>query len=257
VSSDSGAHSLPTAETLVITQPNYVPWIGYFDLIDRAQLCIWYDDVQYTKNDWRNRNRIAAGDGVRWITVPVLTRGHFGQAIRDVAIDWRQDWAKKHLKSFEQEYARAPHFAAARELYASVLARRHALLADLTVELTEAIARFIGTRAAFALFDVAWAGGREASARPLHLRARRREGLPLRSGRPGLPRSAAVPRARHPPRVHRLRLQPLRSGSRAPRREPLDPGHSRVARSRGDRRAHATRAARRYGDLTPHNAAPP
>ncbi len=150
MSSDSGAHSLPTAETLVITQPDYIPWIGYFDLIDRAQLCIWYDDVQYTKNDWRNRNRIAAGDGVRWITVPVLTRGHFGQAIRDVAIDWRQDWAKKHLKSFELEYARAPHFAAARELYASVLARRHALLADLTVELTEAIARFIGSRTAFA-----------------------------------------------------------------------------------------------------------
>jgi hypothetical protein len=97
---------------------------------------------------------------VRWITVPVLTRGHFGQAIRDVAIDWRQDWAKKHLKSFEQEYARAP----------ALRRGPRALCVRARVP---------------ALLDVESAAGREASARPLHLRARRREGLPVRSGRPG------------------------------------------------------------------------
>ena len=102
------------SKTVVILQPNYIPWIGTFDLIDRCDLLVWFDDVQYTKNDWRNRNRIAAGESVRWLTVPVLTKGRFGQRIRDVAIDWRHDWAAKHLCSFEQEYARAPHLAAAR-----------------------------------------------------------------------------------------------------------------------------------------------
>jgi hypothetical protein len=139
----------PRVETLVILQPNYIPWLGTFDLIDRADLCVWYDDVQYTKNDWRNRNRIAAGEGVRWLTIPVLTRGHFGQAIKDVAIDPRHDWAKKHLRSFEQEYARAPFFETARELYAGVLARGHQLLADVTIELFEVIARRLGTRTRF------------------------------------------------------------------------------------------------------------
>jgi hypothetical protein len=87
---------------------------------------------------------------VRWITVPVLTHGRFGQLIRDVAIDWRRDWRAKQLKSFEQEYARAPHFAPIFELYASVLGRRHALLSDLTIELAEAIAGFVGIRTRFA-----------------------------------------------------------------------------------------------------------
>ena len=85
----------------VVLQSNYLPWIGYFDLIDRADICVFYDDVQYTKNDWRNRNRILTKKGLEWITVPV------GQSISRLIneVEIRDpSWQKEHHKRIMNAY---------------------------------------------------------------------------------------------------------------------------------------------------------
>lgn len=93
-----------------VIQSNYLPWRGYFDLIDDVDLFVFYDDVQYTKNDWRNRNRIKTSAGVKWLTVPVLHRSS-DQLICETALDDTQPWRKKHLKSLAQWYQGTPFFS--------------------------------------------------------------------------------------------------------------------------------------------------
>lgn len=91
---------------LAILQSSYIPWKGYFDIIRAVDHFILYDDVQYTKNDWRNRNRIKTATGLCWLTIPVHLGGRFGQAIKDVEVaDPR--WAVKHWKSLTTHYAKA------------------------------------------------------------------------------------------------------------------------------------------------------
>lgn len=107
--------------TVVIQQPSYLPWLGYFEQINQADVFVFYDDVQYTKNDWRNRNRIKTKNGEQWITVPVNYKT--GQKICDVKIDNTRDWKKKHLRSILTSYAKTRNFKEYikyfRELYAT------------------------------------------------------------------------------------------------------------------------------------------
>lgn len=95
--------------TVVILQSNYVPWRGYFDLLRRADHFVFYDDVQFTKNDWRNRNRIVGSQGPQWLTIPVETGGKFGQSIAETRISDPR-WAKKHLATLQSNLGRAPFF---------------------------------------------------------------------------------------------------------------------------------------------------
>jgi hypothetical protein len=97
-------------KTIAIVQSNYIPWKGYFDLIAAVDEFILYDDMQYTRRDWRNRNQIKTPQGVQWLTVPVRVKGKYDQKIRDTEIDG-SDWAVAHWKALAQNYARAPHFA--------------------------------------------------------------------------------------------------------------------------------------------------
>jgi WbqC-like protein family len=92
-----------------ILQSAYIPWKGYFDIIGFSDEFILYDDAQYSKESWQNRNRIKGRHGAAWLTIPVVSKGRFGQAIRDVRIADRR-WAANHWKRVRQEYARAAHF---------------------------------------------------------------------------------------------------------------------------------------------------
>lgn len=94
---------------VAIVQSNYVPWKGYFDLIASVDTFVFYDDVQYTKNDWRNRNKIKTPNGVQWLTIPV-SQG-IDQRICDVRVT-DQRWSVKHWKAIKANYARATHFKA-------------------------------------------------------------------------------------------------------------------------------------------------
>jgi WbqC-like protein len=96
-------------KTVAIVQSCYIPWKGYFDLIGLADEFIVYDDRQYTKNDWRNRNRIKTPHGLQWLTIPVASSGRHGQRIDETeASDLR--WPSKHWKAIAQNYSRAPYF---------------------------------------------------------------------------------------------------------------------------------------------------
>jgi hypothetical protein len=130
----------------VILQPSYVPWRGFFHQVQRADTFVFYDDVQYDARGWRNRNRVKTAQGTRWLTIPVHHRGVQLERtpIDQVAIDWSQDWAKKHLTTLRHAYGRAPYFERYAPLVEEHLARRPALLADLTIDLTVALARALG-----------------------------------------------------------------------------------------------------------------
>ncbi len=90
---------------LVVLQPGYLPWLGFFDQMHWADTFVIYDDVQYTKNDWRNRNQIKGPNGPQWLTVPIFF--HLGDLIKDIALPVNKRWVKSHVKSLQFAYAKA------------------------------------------------------------------------------------------------------------------------------------------------------
>ncbi|MBI2841613.1 MAG: WbqC family protein [Acidobacteria bacterium] len=94
---------------VAIVQSNYIPWKGYFDLIAAVDEFVLYDDVQYTRRDWRNRNQIKTSQGLRWLTVPVKTKDKYLQTIRETEVDGDR-WEEVHWESLYRNYRRAPHF---------------------------------------------------------------------------------------------------------------------------------------------------
>jgi len=94
---------------IAILQSNYIPWKGYFDLINMVDEFVLYDDMQYTKRDWRNRNKIQTGHGLKWLSIPVEVKGKYHQKISTTKVS-DKDWGKKHWASIEQNYSKAPYF---------------------------------------------------------------------------------------------------------------------------------------------------
>lgn len=129
----------------VILQPSYVPWRGYFDQIRRADTFIFYDDVQYDKHGWRNRNQIKTAQGRRWLTIPVHSAGATsGMPIKEVRIDESKPWARSHLKALTIAYSKAPFFRDLAPLLDSIYSRRDVFLADFTIQTTIQLARELG-----------------------------------------------------------------------------------------------------------------
>jgi hypothetical protein len=131
---------------VVILQPSYIPWRGYFHQIQKADLFVFYDCVQYDKHGWRNRNAIKTPQGSQWLTIPVNTKGcvNGGKSIQEIPIIWDTLWADKHIKSIKQSYAKAPFFKTYSPLLEQIYSRRDSLLADFTCVTTELIARELG-----------------------------------------------------------------------------------------------------------------
>lgn len=98
------------SKKVAILQSNYIPWKGYFDMIAAVDEFILYDDMQYTRRDWRNRNQLKTPQGVQWLTIPVRAKGKYFQKIRDTEIE-SADWAETHWKALVQNYRRAPCFS--------------------------------------------------------------------------------------------------------------------------------------------------
>lgn len=101
---------------VLITQSNYIPWKGYFDGINAVDEMIIFDDMQYTKRDWRNRNKIKTKDGILWLTIPVEVKGKYFQAIKDTKIS-DPGWAKQHWATLVQSYSKAPCFNVYKEVF--------------------------------------------------------------------------------------------------------------------------------------------
>jgi hypothetical protein len=130
---------------LAIIQPSYIPWRGYFHQIRKADVFMFYDDVQYDKHGWRNRNRVKTANGTIWLTIPVAARGNVVERtpINEIRCASRQ-WGRKHWATLRQSYGRAPHFDRYAPLLESFYARREERLAELTIDLTLQLARELG-----------------------------------------------------------------------------------------------------------------
>ena len=100
---------------VAILQSNYIPWKGYFDIINSVDTFIIYDEVQYTKNDWRNRNLINSYNGTQWLTIPVRVLG-LNQKISETQISFSK-WNKKHWNSIIANYGKAPNFKILKERF--------------------------------------------------------------------------------------------------------------------------------------------
>ena len=101
---------------VAIVQSNYIPWEGYFDLINSVDEFILFDDMQYTKRDWRNRNKIKTSQGLIWLTIPVQVKGKYFQAINDTEIS-DQTWNQVHWKSILNNYVNANYFSDYKEIF--------------------------------------------------------------------------------------------------------------------------------------------
>ncbi len=131
---------------VVVLQPSYIPWRGYFHQVQKADVFVFYECVQYDADGWRNRNQIKTAQGPLWLTIPVHAKGHTsaGTAIKDVPIDPAKPWRQKHWRTIEQSYAKAPHFKEHAGWLREFYDRTDPLLADFTCDLTVAIARELG-----------------------------------------------------------------------------------------------------------------
>ena len=123
-------------------QSNYIPWKGYFDMIASADEFILYDDMQYTRRDWRNRNLIKTPNGTQWLTVPVIAKGKYTQTIRETEINGTE-WIDKHIRSMESNYRRAPCFEEISSRIFPVLKREHTHLHALNRDLIETICEYL------------------------------------------------------------------------------------------------------------------
>lgn len=126
-----------------IIQSNYIPWRGYFDFIDEVDLFIFYDDTQYTKRDWRNRNKIKTKDGACWISVPVHYHNRT-QTICETRIDTSQNWQCDHLNAIRENYVKAPYIDIVLDMLHESFSKNHLTISELNIDLTRRICNFLG-----------------------------------------------------------------------------------------------------------------
>lgn len=146
---------------LVVLQPGYLPWLGFFDQLAKSDVFVLYDDVQFDKHGWRNRNRIKTRDGPMWLTVPVRTKGLGKPRNDEVEIDPTQHWAGKHLQALRTWYGKAPYFDAVFPPIEEVLSRPWTRLLDLDRAMMDALARSLGLERRVVLASELGIGGRQ------------------------------------------------------------------------------------------------
>jgi hypothetical protein len=132
---------------ITILQPNYIPWRGYFDFFKQSDAFVVYDDVQYTKNDWRNRNLIKSPDGVQWLTIPVDDSNRMSKyvLIKDVKIIYN-GWPERHLKSLEMNYKASPYFDIIYDLMEQCFNEKQETLLALDMSIITKILDYLGIK---------------------------------------------------------------------------------------------------------------
>ena len=131
-------------KTVAISQSNYIPWRGYFDLIAKADVFILYDEMQYTRRDWRNRNKLKTKDGLKWLTVPVKTKGNYHEKISSIQIQ-DTDWSLKHFQTLKTSYQTTPFYSEIEDLIAPIyLGQKFTHLSNLNETLIRLICNYLG-----------------------------------------------------------------------------------------------------------------
>jgi hypothetical protein len=124
---------------VAIHQPHYLPWLGYLDKLDSADVFIVLDTVQFKKHEWQNRNRIRTKDSWQWLTVPIVDR--FPERIDRVEINGRTDWQRKHAQALRLHYGSAPHWASAGPELTALLQKEWTRLCDLNLAVLDLLCR--------------------------------------------------------------------------------------------------------------------
>ncbi len=127
---------------LAAHQPQFAPWLGFFDKLDRADVFVFLDNVQFKKNEWQNRNRVKAADGPQWLTVPVSF--HFGDRINEVSITESNNWRHRHQQTLRTCYSRAPHFQEIFTLYDEAVSNEWDKLCELNITLLQTLTSTLG-----------------------------------------------------------------------------------------------------------------
>lgn len=131
----------------LITQSNYIPWKGYFDSIKQVDTFVVYDDMQYTKRDWRNRNLIKTEQGLKWLSIPVEVKGKYFQKIKDTKIA-DKSWNLSHLNIIKQSYKLAPCYKEMREWLEEMYTYcTYDYLTDINIHFIQSINSFLGITA--------------------------------------------------------------------------------------------------------------
>ncbi len=131
---------------LTAHQPVYLPWLGLFHKIAIADMFCSFDEVQYLKKDWNNRNRIKTANGVIWLTVPVKTKDYRNKSIKDIEIDG-DHWQKKHWQSILWAYKKAPYFHLYADFFEDLYKNRWHYLADLNEYILLNLLEFLSIKA--------------------------------------------------------------------------------------------------------------
>jgi len=132
-------------------QPTYLPWLGYFDLIDQSTIFVFLDNVQFEKRSWQQRNRIRTPKGIEWLTVPVRSKDRYHQLIREVEIGRSSKFPNEHIRAIEFNYKKARYFNKYFSKLSEILDRGETLLYKLNIYLIQWLASEIGTEAEFKL----------------------------------------------------------------------------------------------------------
>jgi hypothetical protein len=130
-----------------IIQSNYLPWKGYFDIIHDVDIFVFLEDVQYTKNDWRNRNKIKTPKGTEWITVPVI--GGIHQKIYETRIDNSKKWMKKHRKTIHANYASAKFYDTYKEDILDIYNKEFDTISELNIYAIKEICKILDINTKF------------------------------------------------------------------------------------------------------------
>jgi len=131
----------------VVLQPTYLPWMGYFGMIDIADVFVFYDDTQFVKQSWQQRNRIKTSSGPLWLTVPVVRS--FGQKINEVKVNNNTKWSERHWKSIKYDYSKAPFLNDYIQVFEEIYSKEWTYLIDLNITIIKEITRILGLKTEF------------------------------------------------------------------------------------------------------------
>ena len=137
------------SKKVAILQSNYIPWKGYFDIIGSVDEFIFYDEMQYTKNDWRNRNKIKSPQGAQWISIPIITKGHLTNGLKIIdAKVVNGKWAISHWNTIKQFYKKSPYFKQYADLFEKLYkdCEQEELLCKINYKFIFAIIKILGIK---------------------------------------------------------------------------------------------------------------
>ena len=160
---------LTQGKKVAILQSNYIPWKGYFDIMNMVDEFIIYDSMQYTRRDWRNRNKIKTRDGLRWLSIPVSVKGKYYQKINETMVS-SHSWPNKHWASIIQTYGKAPYFNNYAHIFEQLYreAEKLAFLSDINILFINAVNEILGIKTKL-VYDTEYSVSGDKSERLLNL----------------------------------------------------------------------------------------